>query len=198
MALVINKKLWVYLERLYITCHGVDKFKDLLNRHEIEYYNPLYKKFKHTGPFYSFMSVEDYTFADFMLTVPSYKYLDLISEIIFNPKVRNTQTDNWNFYGEKIKRWLPIVKDLLQLSNISIDSPHKRLLYKEEDEIELKTDYLPYSLSDPFLDYIRKEINEAYKNGNYLSVMLLSRKLLESLLIRIFEVVFPKLSAGKY
>jgi len=28
--------------------------------------------------------------------------------------------------------------------------------------------------------------------------MLLSRKLLESLLIRIFEVVFPKLLSGKY
>ncbi|MBU2462636.1 MAG: hypothetical protein KJ844_00920, partial [Candidatus Edwardsbacteria bacterium] len=164
MAIVVNKKVWVYLERLYIACHGEKKFQDLLKRHEVDYDGYIYKNFNKTVPLYTFMSVEDYTFANFMLTIPSYKYSDLICEIIFDQKVRATRTDNWNFYGEKIKRWLPIVTDLLQLSNISIDWQHNKLIYKEEKEIEVKTDYLPYSLSDPFLDYIRKEINETYEN----------------------------------
>ena len=198
MALVIHKRLWVYLERLYITAHDKVKFKELLKRHEIEYNNPLYTDFNNTISLYTFMSVEDYSFADFMQTVPSYKYIDLISEIIFDSKVRATRTDNWNYYGEKIKKWIPIVVDLLQLNNIAIDWHLKKLVCKKEDEIELKADFLPYCLSDPFLDYIRKEINETFKNGDYLSVMLLSRKLLESMLIRIFEVVFPKISSGKY
>ena len=57
---------------------------------------------------------------------------------------------------------------------------------------------MPYDFSDLFLDYIRKEINESYNNGQLLAVIMLSRKLLEALVIRICEVVFPKIANGNY
>jgi len=41
-----------------------------------------------------------------------------------------------------------------------------------------------------FLDYIKKEINESYRERLYLAVMILTRKLIECIIHRIFEIVF--------
>jgi len=42
------------------------------------------------------------------------------------------------------------------------------------------------------------ELNSCYRNGFYSSVMFLSRKLLESSVIRILEAAFPKLENSQY
>jgi hypothetical protein len=112
--------------------------------------------------------------------------------------IQATQTDNWNYYGEYIKRWYPDLLDLIRLAGITADSKLRKLSYDEAAYTEDKQDFLSHAFGDPFLDHIRKEINEAYAAELYLAVMFLSRKILEAATIRLFEVVFPKFVNREY
>ncbi len=201
MALTLNQRVWVLAERLYIHAHG-DKgheaFLTLLHKHDIDYDGEPYQGFPITKPLYTFMSEDNYAFATFMNLVPTYKYLPLLQEIIFDPKVKQTQNDNWNYYGEFIRHWYPDLLLLLNLAGISVDSETNHLVYPDQEQPPPAQDFLTEGFGDPFLDYIRKEINESYRNGLFLSVMFLSRKTLETIIIRIFEVVFPKLQNKQY
>jgi hypothetical protein len=129
---------------------------------------------------------------------PNSKYLKILEKIIFDRKVIETKTDNWNYYGEDIRNWYPSLIELLDFARVKIDGKHKKLTYLDEDYESKSEDFLPHAFDDPFLDYIRKELNESYEQELYLSVMFLSRKILEVIFIRLFEVVFPKLVNGKH
>jgi hypothetical protein len=144
------------------------------------------------------MSEDDYRFASFMELVPSYNYLPLLKEIVFDEKIRGTKRDNWNYYGEFIRNWYPELIDLLKLAGVQIDHGEQQLTFPEIVFTSDEKDFLANGFGDIFLDYIRKEINECHKNGLYLSVMFLSRKILEVIVVRIFEVVFPKLQNRTY
>ncbi len=197
MSLHINKKIWVYVERLYIHCYKPEDFIVFLNQFGIEYDNKIYKEFDKTKPLYEFMSEENYDFANFMQTVASYKYLPILEKVVFDKKIKSTKDDNWNYYGEYIRKWYDIIIDLLKMVGVNIDRENKKLVYEEEEVFE-GPDFLPYSFNDMFLDYIRKEINECYKTGQLLAVMILSRKILEVLFVRILQIVFPKIVSGEY
>jgi hypothetical protein len=201
MALTLSEKAWLLAERLYIHSYSADKFLALLNECEIEYTAELANLYAslNTHPnLYVFMSEPNYTFAEFMKSVPSYKYIPLLEKIVFEANVEKTQRNDWNYYGEKIKLWYPELVNLLSLASINIDRANKKLEYQEEFHVVSQGDFLPSDLRDMFLDYIRKEINECYINGQYLSVMFLSRKILEVIVIRVFEVVFPKIVNHQY
>lgn len=198
MALTLNKRVWVLTERLYIHAHGEQEFIQFLEQFDIAYPGEPYEDFDTVKGKYTFMSEDNYTFANFMQLVPTYKYLPILETIIFDPHVRKTQRDNWNYYGEYIKNWFPDLLALLKLAGVNIDAQTKQLTYEEEDEEARTEDLLPSEFGDLFLDYMRKEVNESYKNNLYLSVMFLSRKILETIIIRVFEVVFPKLVNKEY
>jgi len=203
MSLKLNQEIWIYVERLYIHCYGADDFKIFLKKFGIEYDNPLYTNLKAAGPsheipLYKFMNEPNYDFANFMQTVPTYKYLPILQQIVFDNNIVATRQDGWNYYGESIRNWHPKIIEILRAAGVNIDNNRKKLSISEDEEDFGGPDFLPYDFNDLFLDYIRKEINESYKNGQLLAVIMLSRKLLEALVIRVFEVVFPKMVKGTY
>ena len=144
------------------------------------------------------MSKENYDFANFMQTIPNYKYLQLLERVVFDSKIIETKNDNWNFYGEEIKHWYPTILSMLKISGIKIEKKSNKLIFDDVDFTPTGDDFLPYQFNDPFLDYIRKEINESYKGRLFLSTMILSRKMIEVIFTRVLEIVFPKLVNGKY
>ena len=190
MNVVLNNQIWQYIERLYIHCYGVDKFITFLKSKEVNIKDDFYSNFD----VYVFMSTETYEFARFMQNVPSYRYLPILEKIIFNTKIKVTESDNWNYYGTYIKNWYPKLIEQLTGSGIIIDKQNETIRHGYQDQVisDGESDFLQYSFNDPFLDYIRKEINESHNNGQYLSVMILSRKLAECIIIRVFEIVFRK------
>jgi hypothetical protein len=203
MTFALNKRVWLLAERLYIHTYdanqsNAEKFLKLLARHDIDYPGENYSDFDSTKGLYTFMSEDDYTFASFMELVPSYKYLPILQEIVFDETIRRTTRDKWNYYGESIRNWYPELIDLLKLAGVHIDRSTKQLAFPDIEYPSDKRDFLSDGFGDLFLDYIRKEINECYENGWYLSVMFLSRKILEVVVVRIFEVVFPKLKNKVY
>lgn len=204
MSLKINQEVWVYVERLYIYCYDKDQFKNFLKQHGVDYDNPNYDSLLEKSgeankiPLYKFMSEINWDFAHFMQTVPTYKYLSILQRIIFDPKIIETRKDGWNYYREPVREWHQKIIDQIKLSGAVIDIQNKKIQILEPEEDFGSIDFLPYDFNDLFLDYIRKEINESYNNGQLLAVVILSRKLLEALIIRIFEVYFPKIVSGTY
>lgn len=203
MSIKLNQEIWVYVERIYIHCYGTANFKIFLKKYGIEYDNPHYNDLLSSGqsrdiPLYVFMSTPNYDFAHFMQTVPTYKYLSILQQIIFDTDIITTRKDGWNYYGEPIRNWHPKIIEFLKATGINVDITNKKLSATEDDEDFGGPDFLPYEFNDLFLDYIRKEVNESYSNGQLLAVIMLSRKLLEALIIRICEIVLPKITNGNY
>lgn len=198
MALSLNRRVWVLAERLYIHCHSPKEFLDYLRGFDIDYPGGQYDDWGVTKVEYTFMSEENATFAEFMLRVPSYKYLKVLQPIVFDGCVQSTASDNWNYYGEQIRNWYPALLDLLHLAGVTVDRSACTLSFDEPGQLADTADFLSTAFNDPFLDYVRKEINEGFDARRYLTAMILSRKLLECTVLRLFEVVFPKIKNGAY
>jgi hypothetical protein len=193
MPLAIIQRAWVLAERLYIHCHGPDNFLALLKAHGIEYANEAYATFGVVKSRYTFMSEEDYTFAQFMTSVPAFRYLPVLERIVFDETVVKTQGDGWNYYGEPVRGWRPDLLELIRLAGIEVQAAARRLRYEEQavDRSAAEFDLEPFG--DPFLDHIRGEANKAHAAELYLSVMFASRKLIEVITVRLLEVICPKI-----
>ncbi|MBI5679363.1 MAG: TIGR02391 family protein [Methanobacterium sp.] len=128
----INPKIWIYIERLYIHCYGADEFIKYLRNFGIPYNNKIYSKLDDTTTGYTFMSEENYDFANFMQNVTSYTYLDILKDLIFNDLIINTKNSNWNYYGEGVKEWYPKVIELLESDGFTIDFNNEKLIFGEK------------------------------------------------------------------
>lgn len=192
----INNKIWLLAEKLYIHCYKPEGFNILLQECGVDAPAEIYNDFE----IYSFMTSDNHDFLGFIQQVPNYRYLSILEKIFFEPRVISTQHDNWNYYGIYIKNWYPELRQSLEDNGILIDYTNNKLHFPEESETQAvgEEDFLAYNFGDPFLDHIRKEVNECYKGGQYLAVIFLTRKITEALIVRIFEVCFPKIVRGVY
>jgi hypothetical protein len=166
MSIKLNQEIWMYTERLYLHCYSFEDFKILLKKYGVEYDSPSYSNLGTTGPakaipLYMFMSEPNYEFANFMQTVPTYKYLPILQQIVFDEKIVATRQDGWNYYGESIRNWHPKIIEILRTTGVVIDKTNEKLTTNEIEEDFGGPDFLPYDFNDLFLDYIRKEINES-------------------------------------
>ncbi len=176
-------KIWGYVEKLYIHCYRVDGFVKFLKSNEILLPDDFYNNFE----IYSFMTTENCNFSDFMISnVDDSKYKKIISQVIFDKKIIKTKDIDWNYLGVKIKEWYP--KLLKEVDNVKIS------LYENINEKDL----LIYNTKNPFLDHLISEINDTYNNKNYVAVIMLMRKLMECMIIIIFETYFPKTHKGTF
>jgi len=137
--------------------HKVEAFLQLLKDFEIEYPGNSYQNFAEYKNLYIFMSEENYDFAIFMRAVPSNKYLPLLGKVLFDPKIINTQKDDWNYYNEYVKNWYPDLLGLLDLAGVIVDPGLKKLAYRERDEsiFNPNDNFIPDAFGDMFLDNIR-------------------------------------------
>lgn len=201
MPLTLNKRVWVLAERLFLHCHDCDyeEFLSSLKEFDIDYEENEYEDLlKLTEPRYTFMSEENYAFANFMELTPTYKYLPLLERIVFDECVKRTKSDKWNYYGEYIRNWYPSLLELIKLAGVIIDTRNKKLIFQAEEESPESIDFVSEQFGDTFIDYILKELNESFDSARMLSTMFLARKILEVVCIRLMEVVFPKLVNKEY
>lgn len=188
MALVIKNRLWELSEKLYIHCYKTSGFIDFLRSNGVNLPDDYYSNFE----VYSFMSTEQNNFAQFMQRIPTYRYFPILEKIIFNENIKNTQRDNWNYYGTYIKKWYPELVNQIKQAGLVLDDLGQKISVQEieQDFPGGNLDFLQYDFKDPFLDYLKKEINENYNDGHYVAVVILSRKLMECIVLRIYEIVF--------
>ncbi len=198
MPLHLVDRVWVLSERLYIHSHSTSDFVALLDAQGISYNSEAYSRLSSTKAKYTFMSEPDFGFAQFMKGIATHKYLPLLECVVFDPKCQLTATDDWNYYGELIRNWYPELIELLTLAGVLNDETIRRLSYVDPGVDDADAAYIAVVFGDAFLDHIREEANSAYDAKHFLSVSFLTRKIIEVSLIRLCEVVFPKITSGAY
>lgn len=164
-SLTINKEVWNYVEKLYLHCYkSSEKFTEFLSKHEIEYYSrfyPLNRKGKDYRKFYEYMKTENNDFANFMAEeVASYKYLNVLEEIIFDEDIRKTEGDNWNYLSKPIKNWYPSLISFSKKAGLNIDFKEKKLVY----EIKKDEYFVINNFESSFWDIVHKRIVKVSKN----------------------------------
>lgn len=195
MNSLINDQIWQYVEKIYIHCYELDGFLKFIKSKNIELPASIYDNFE----IYRLMSTDNHDFAEFMRSISIYKCLPILSEVIFDVKIQSTQSSSWNYYGTSIKNWYPQLKNQIEQAGFAIDNANKEI-YPKDDVIPnlRRRELIELDFSDPFLNHIKKEINECYIEEHFLAVMILSRKLAECLIIRLMERVFPKYQNNTY
>lgn len=177
-------RLWLLAEKLCLHCYGLKGLGELLREYNIQYNNSEYEDYD----IQVFMTSSKSRFSDFMKTQESSKSLSLLEAVFFDERINNSVNSNHDYYGEKVCNWYPELNILIE-QRYQINVICKKLEEYNSKEPSL---LIVYNFNDPFLDYIRKEINECFERENNLATLMLSRKLIECLIVRIYELYFPK------
>ena len=123
--------------------------------------------------------------------------LQIIRQIFLDPNFKAMENDDWNYYGEYIKHWPKMLRDLLQYSDIYWDGRGKKLVYKKGgtkviSSIGVSATFLQAVFKEPLYEKLKDEINKAYKENLPMAVLVLSRKLIENLVIDLVRTKFGK------
>jgi len=171
----IHPTIWTHVQKMYDHYYGSD-YKDvlisLLGIDETDINKRIFKK----------LSFED--------------GLIVIQDLLENNDVKNDINDNWNYHGDFICEWRPQLIDYLQRNGIIYDENVKKFNLLSGETISLIVPnrqlkkLIDMEFGDVFYNDLRDEINEAYKMGLFTSVMLLTRKLFENLLIEILRIKY--------
>jgi len=104
--------------------------------------------------------------------------------------------DSWNCQGEDVKDWHDNLIHYLNLCGIQYDSDKKQLVSSQEDldikKILINQNLIDIKFEDVFYRELTNEINKCYKIGSYTASFILSRKLLENLVIDILRQKYPQ------
>ena len=172
----IHPKIWTHVRKMYDQYYG-SNYKDvlisLLGVNETDIDKKIFNK----------LSLED--------------GLIVIRYLLENNEVKNDINNNWNNYGDFICGWRPQLIDYLQDNGIIYDENAKKFSLLSGEAISLLVPnrelekLVDMEFGDVFYNKLRDEINEAYKMRFFTSVMLLTRKMFENLLIEILRIKYP-------
>ncbi|VVB86201.1 Uncharacterised protein [uncultured archaeon] len=177
----LHPKIWTHVRKMYDHYYG-SNFKDvLLSLLEIEEEDANYSIFNK-------LSFED--------------GLVVIKDLLENNEVKKDRTNNWNYFGDFISEWRPQLIEYLRDNGIEYNEETKNFILTSGEPIPLiapKTqlsNLVDIDFQDFFYNKLRDEINTAYRMELFTSVMLLSRKLFENLLIEILRFKYPPNQPG--
>lgn len=186
MAIKIHPKIWDHVRKMYDFYYG-NKYKDVL---------------------ISLFGVDETTIDKTAIDKSIFDKLDfndgliVIKDLLENNSVKADINNNWNIYGDYIKEWRPQLLEYLRENGIIYNEDVKNFSLVDGERIPLLVPkrqlvkLVDLDFGDVFYNKLRDEINHAYKMGLFTSVMLLSRKLFENLLIEILRIKYPPSTPG--
>ncbi len=120
----------------------------------------------------------------------------LLMSLLPDTNFNRMAQDNWNYYGDYVKDWHGNLIYYLGLCGIKYDLGKKQLVSSKGDlnikNIISKSDLIDIKFEDIFYKNLNQEINRCYKIGAYTASFILSRKLIENLIIDILRKKYPK------
>jgi len=103
--------------------------------------------------------------------------------------------DKWNCWGENVKDWYNDLLHYLDVCGIKYDSEKRQLVSSQEGldikKIIARADLIDIKFEDIFYRNLATEINTCHKMAAYTAAFILSRKLIENLVIDILRKKFP-------
>jgi len=126
--------------------------------------------------------------------------LIVIRDLLVNYEVKHP--DNWNYFGDYVRDWRPQLIEYLSENKIIYNEDAKNFSLTSGETISLivpmgqSSNLIDLDFNDVFYNELRNEINKAYQVRLFTSVMLLSRKLFENLIIEILRMKYPSNISG--
>jgi hypothetical protein len=136
------------------------------------------------------------TLTDLLKSLTNAQKMKLMKMIFLDDRFQSLPKDDWNYYGEYIKEWPDKLSQLLKFSELSWDNTRNEFVYSDGTPKLITIDpinaeFIEASLPDPLYEKLRNEINRAYRSNLPDSVFILSRKLIENLVIDLLRAKFP-------
>jgi len=181
----IHPKIWKHVLKIYQRHYRKD-YQNVLLALSLEQDVPSLK-FSDLESFFGELSIED--------------GLKIIWDILENEDVKLDEYNNWNFFGDYVRDWRSQLLGYLRENGIEYDESSKTFRYIEGGIIPITKKIrgeplLDIEFKEHFYDSIVDEMNRAYESELYTSVMLLSRKLLENLVIDVLRIKYPPNISG--
>ncbi|MBT7102466.1 hypothetical protein HN935_03050, partial [archaeon] len=132
---------------------------------------------------------------NYLKSLEEVEIFKLLSDLLPHPKFKEMQWDSWNHKGEYVKSWRTDLIYYLNLCGVEYDFEKKE--FKEINnglniqEAIFIPDLITIKFEDIFYKNLSNEINKCYKIGSHTSVFVLSRKLIENLLIDTLRKKYP-------
>jgi len=126
--------------------------------------------------------------------------LIVIKDLLENYEIKHP--DNWNYFGDYVKYWRPQLIEYLQDNGIIYNENEKNFSSTSGEPTSLivpigqSSNLIDLDFNDVFYNELCDEINKAYQMKLFTSVMLLSRKLFENLIIEILRMKYPHNKPG--
>ena len=119
--------------------------------------------------------------------------LSLVRMIFLDPTFEKLKKDNWNYYNDYVRDWPKQLADTLAFSDIRWDRKKRSLVCgKNRATITLpaRSKFVKMKNKDHFYNVLTGEVNKAYASDMPNAVFVLSRKLIENLLIDLLRLKF--------
>jgi hypothetical protein len=125
----------------------------------------------------------------FLESLKTSSMLELIEMIISDPRFEEMKTSNWNYYGDYIKHWPNNLMKQLQLCGLEYDTQKSQFKYDGQYVTKFSKAglFLDLKINDPFYDKLIDEINRSVQFELPNAGLVLSRKLVENLLIDVLR-----------
>jgi len=136
------------------------------------------------------------TLEEFLASLPVEDALMVIKDALEDPDIKRMEHDNWNNYGDYVKYWRKEIITYLERSGIKFDEKDKSF-YRADTRLEIggaftsKKEFISSTFYDDFYNNLKKEINRSYRFKIFTGTVILSRKIIENLIIDIMRLKFP-------
>ena len=122
--------------------------------------------------------------------------LVIFRDLLIDSEVKRWRGSNWNVYFDPIKSWRDRLLKYLQENGILFDEDSEVFQYIDSSTIKIgqpfsSAPFMQINFNDNFFNNLEKEINGCYQNGFYTASLILSRKLVENLLIDLLKKKYP-------
>jgi hypothetical protein len=127
--------------------------------------------------------------------------LKIAKEVLKDRAVKQLEYDNWNVYGDYVKYWRQDLIDALRENGFIFDENSNEFLYsgnllKITFEPIIEGEFIKTHFEDQLYENLKREINAAYSHGFFTVTLILSRKLIENLLIDVLRKKYPPSGGG--
>lgn len=128
--------------------------------------------------------------------------INIARALLRDIEIKDYSLSEWNVNGELIKNWRPKLINLLKEFGFQYDEDKEEFSYSDRSFRLVPTLYLSTSFIDvdfkneTLYEKLKIEINNCYSYGFFTAALVLSRKLVENLLIDILRKKYPPKNGG--
>lgn len=146
------------------------------------------------------LHVENYL-KDYLSSLPLEDSLKVIQDVLEDDNIKRMKYDNWNYFGDFVREWRDRIIKYLEKSSIKFDEENGIFRNTKNKPILMsaypnKDDFISSKFDDVFYNDLKQEINKCCKLGLCTSGFILSRKIIENLVIDVLRLKFPANGMG--